>query len=295
MTEAEFFQKLSEVWQIISTPFLEMGEAKISLSNLIIAAAIVMVAFRLSKILSEIVVRFLSSKSVDTGVQDSIGRFIRIGVISIGVIMAMDVLGISLKSLAALGAVLMVGIGFGLQNIAQNFISGLIILIERPIKIGDIVKLGDTSGKVVEIRVRSTVIQTRDDVSIIVPNSKIIAEEVINESFPSPRIRLHVTVGVSYGSDLNKVATLLLRAVEEHPKALQDPKPQAIFQAFSDSSLDFDLRFWTMELWESDLVASQIRLEIDSLFRDNQIQIPFPQRDLHLKSGEIFRANEKLV
>lgn len=285
MTDIDFFRQLTEAWKIISTPFLEMGDAKISLWSLIVSTAIILVAIRLSKILSHWVRKILESKAVDSGVQDSIGRFISIGVMALGVIMAMDVMGISLSSLAALGAVLMVGIGFGLQNITQNFISGLIILIERPVKIGDVVKLGFTSGKVVEIRVRSTVIQTRDDVSIIVPNSKIIAEEVINESFPSSRIRLHVAVGVAYGSDLATVQKVLLEAAKNHRLVLPEPSPVAVFQSFSDSSLDFDLRFWTEELWDSDLVASEVRLKIDSLFREHQIQIPFPQRDVHLKQG----------
>jgi small-conductance mechanosensitive channel len=180
----------------------------------------------------------------------------------------------------------MVGIGFGLQNITQNFISGIIILIERPIKVGDLIHVGNSSGRVIDIRVRSTIIQSADDVTIIVPNSKLLAEEVINDSFSGHRIRKHVSVGVAYGSDIEKVTALLCEAVAGHPKVLDDPPANALFTNFGDSSLDFDLRFWCSDLNEMDKTASDIRTKIERLFRENKIEIPFPQRDLNIRSRE---------
>jgi small-conductance mechanosensitive channel len=158
-------------------------------------------------------------------------------------------------------------------------------LIERPIKVGDIIQVGTTSGKVVDIRVRSTILQTRDDISIIVPNSKLISEEVINDSYSGQQIRQHVKVGVAYGSDVEKVKTVLLNSVKSHPLVLQEPTPRAIFENFGESSLDFDLRFWSSDIWTVDQVCSDIRSEIDAQFRKANIQIPFPQRDLHIKNA----------
>lgn len=194
-------------------------------------------------------------------------------------------MGVSISSLAAVGAVLMVGIGFGLQNLTQNFISGIILLVERPIKVGDIIKVGTTSGKVVDIRVRSTVVQTRDDVTIIVPNSKFISEEVVNDSYSGKVIRQHLRVGVGYGSDVDKVQHLLCEAAMKHPKVLHEPKPKALFEDFGDSSLNFDLRFWSSEIWLIETVTSEIRKSILNEFRKENIEIPFPQRDVHIKQN----------
>jgi small-conductance mechanosensitive channel len=283
MDTTEVLNYFRMAWEYIKAPLFKINEANISVNSILLAFFVIFASVKIAKILSSITHRFLTFRQVDSGVIDSIGQFIRITVIIFGIIFSLDVLGFSLTSLAALGAVLMVGIGFGLQNIAQNFISGIIILIERPIKVGDIIEVGSTTGRVLEIRVRSTIVQTRDDVSIIVPNSKIVAEEVINESFLGKKIRLHVEVGVAYGSDLEKVKLLLLEAAKAHPEIIQDPKSDVIFSSFGDSSLDFDLRVWTNQLWEEKRVRSEIRFKIDSLFGENNITIPFPQQDIHIK------------
>ena len=283
MEITEVFNYFLTAWDYIKAPIFKINEANISASSLFLAFFVIFSSAKVARVLSQITHRFLTFRQVDSGVIDSIGQFIRITVIILGILFSLDILGFSLTSLAALGAVLMVGIGFGLQNIAQNFISGIIILIERPIKVGDIIEVGSTTGRVLEIRVRSTIVQTRDDVSIIVPNSKIVAEEVINENFLGTKIRLHVAVGVAYGSDLEKVKLLLLEAAKTHSEILQTPKPDVIFSSFGNSSLDFDLRVWTSQLWEEKRVRSELRFKIDSLFRENNITIPFPQQDVYIK------------
>jgi small-conductance mechanosensitive channel len=204
----------------------------------------------------------------------------------LGVFIALDTIGISLASIAALGAVLMVGIGFGLQNVAQNFVSGIIILLERPIKQGDIVVVGGVSGKVRDIRVRSTVIETRDDVAIIVPNSQFIADQVINDSFSGHNIRRILKVGVAYGSDVEKVTELLMGIANAHEQILNTPGAKVLFMDFGSSSLDFELRFWVKELWTTDTILSDLRYDIDRKFRQENIEIPFPQRDLHIRTSE---------
>ncbi|MCB0349320.1 MAG: mechanosensitive ion channel, partial [Bdellovibrionales bacterium] len=133
--------------------------------------------------------------------------------------------------------------------------------------------------------------QTRDEVSIIIPNSKLISEEVISDSFSGQRIRNHIHVGVAYGSDVLKVRDLLAKAASSHKEVIDSPAPEAIFEDFGDSSLNFDLRFWCENIWSIEKVSSDIRFEIDRLFREEKIEIPFPQRDLHIKSGSLTQNN----
>jgi len=274
------------VWNLLSTPLFELGNSHISVASLFVVLLIITVFYIISKIIERGVQNVLKNKALDPGVKGSIERFSRYLTVTIGVFVAVDTIGISLTSIAALGAILMVGIGFGLQNIAQNFISGIIILLERPIKQGDIVVVGGVSGKVRDIRVRSTVIETRDDVAIIVPNSQFIAEQVINDSFSGHRIRRILKVGVAYGSNVEKVTEILMKIANEHAKILKDPGSRVLFMDFGNSSLDFELRFWVTELWTTEAILSDLRYAVDREFRNGGITIPFPQRDLHIKSCE---------
>ena len=274
------------VWNLISTPLFQLGSSHISLASLFVVLLILAFFYIVSKIIERAMGNILKNKSIDPGIKGSIERFSRYLVVMIGVFVALDTIGISLTSIAAVGAVLMVGIGFGLQNIAQNFISGIIILLERPIKQGDIVYVGGVSGKVRDIRVRSTVIETRDDVAIIVPNSQFIAEQVINDSFSGHKIRKILKVGVAYGSDVEKVTQILKKIANEHKQVLEDPGSKVLFMDFGNSSLDFELRFWVSELWTTDAILSDLRYAIDREFRSANVTIPFPQRDLHIKTSE---------
>lgn len=274
------------IWSLLSTPLFQLGNSQISLASLFVALMIIAGFVIISRIIESAVHNTLKSKAIDSGVKGSIERFSRYLIITLGAFIAMDTIGISLSSLAALGAVLMVGIGFGLQNIAQNFVSGVIILLERPIKKGDIVDVGGVSGRVLDIRVRSTVIETRDDVAIIVPNSQFIAEQVVNDSFSGEKIRRTLKVGVAYGSDVKKVTEILLKVAGEHKQILKEPISKVLFMDFGNSSLDFELRFWVNELWTTDGILSDLRYAIDQEFRNADVCIPFPQRDLHIKSCE---------
>ena len=280
------FDQIKFVWNLLSTPLFELGSSHISLASLFVVILILGVFYIISRIIERGVQNTLKNKAIDPGIKGSIVRFSRYLTVIIGVFVALDTIGISLSSIAALGAILMVGIGFGLQNLAQNFISGIIILLERPIKQGDIVFVGGVSGRVRDIRVRSTVIETRDDVAIIVPNSQFIAEQVINDSFSGNKIRRNIKVGVAYGSDVEKVKAILLKIAHGHDQILNDPGPRVLFMDFGDSSLNFELRFWAGELWTTDVILSDLRFAIDREFRNEGIEIPFPQRDLHIKTCE---------
>ncbi len=285
------WEAASKIFNLIRTPLFEISGNKFSIMSLILACIVFYLSVILSRMAERFIKNLLDGKDIDPGVKGSISTFTRYLVVIIGTLITLDTVGVSLSSLAALGAVLMVGIGFGLQNITQNFIAGLIILIERPIKLGDLVEVKGVSGKVIQIGARSTLVNTRDDITIIVPNSQFIAEQVVNESFSGERIRLHISVGVAYGTDTRKVESVLKEVGNAQAKVLDYPGPTVIFVSFGDSSLNFELRVWTKELWDNESLKSDIRFSIDEAFRKENIAIPFPQRDLHIKSTDVSLHN----
>ncbi len=275
------------LWNFLTTPFFELGGNKVSIITLAASCAIILLALYLARFLEKLAIKTLGNKDIDSGVKNAIPKFLRYLIVTIGVLMSLDTLGVSLKSLAAVGAVFMVGIGFGLQNISQNFIAGLIILLERPVKVGDIIKMGDVSGRVIDIKARSTVILTRDDVAIIVPNSKFISEEVINETHSGKKVRLRIDISVAYGSNVPKVEESLISVAKNHNKIIQESQPKVIFKDFGDSSLDFSLLVWIEDIWNDDFIKSDLRMAINDKFIENNITIPFPQQDVYFHSKEV--------
>lgn len=283
MEETAIFLQFKKIWLMLNEPLFKIKEAEISVASILISVLLLLVAIYASKFISRLVASQLTRRRVDSGVRDSIAKFVRYAFVVMGVLFALDNMGISLRSLTAISAVLMVGIGFGLQNVAQNFIAGIILLIERPIKVGDIIRVGETSGIVKDIRVRSSIIQTRDDVTIIVPNSKFISEEVTNESLATGKIRQHVSVGVAYGADLALVKKILIESAAQHPEVVQDPKPNALLLEFGESALEFDLRFWCRNIWRIESITSDIRTTIDSRFRESGIGFGTPRMHISFK------------
>ncbi|MGB0452972.1 MAG: mechanosensitive ion channel family protein [Bacteriovoracaceae bacterium] len=275
------------IWEVFSTPLFELSGNQISVFSIFAAIVFFYFSSVVSKYSQKITRRFLEGRPIDKGVKGSIVKIVGHVAQVIGILVALDMIGINLSSLVAIGGVLAVGIGFGLQNITQNFISGLIILFERPIKNGDLVEVDGVVGRVTEIGSRSTTVTTRDDVSIIVPNSKFISERVVNDSFSGERRRFRVSVGVAYGSEVEKVRSLLIEVASSHGKVLNSPRPEVFFQDFADSSLNFDLNVWIQDLWASEQILSDLRFSIDKAFRDGHVEIPFPQRDLHIKSSSV--------
>jgi len=222
--------------------------------------------------------------NIDTGVQLSITRLVHYTILLIGGIILIQAMGANLTKLTILGGALSVGIGFGLQTIVNNFASGLILLFERPIKVGDTIELGTDLGEVKKLGLRSTIIQTFDNAEIVVPNSDLIAGQVTNWTLAERRARVKVPVGVAYGSDISKVLEILLTVAREHPMTLTTPPPNALFLAFGTSSLDFELRVWVADFTDRMQVHSELNQEINSEFADAGIEIPFPQTDLHLRT-----------
>lgn len=233
-----------------------------------------------------LVKQILPKYSEDIGVSQSIGTIIQYIFVIIGAMVVIQSSGINLGSLAVLAGALGVGIGFGLQNIANNFISGLIILFERPIKVGDRIEVGNVSGDVTKISQRATTVNTNDNISIIIPNSELINQKVINWSHNDRRIRFHVPVGVSYKENPTQIKELLLEVANDHTDVLKRPGPDVLFVEFGDSSLNFDLMVWTNTYIDRPIILkSQLYYKIFEKFKEHNIEIPFPQRDLHIRSG----------
>jgi potassium-dependent mechanosensitive channel len=264
---------------------IPVGEMRFSLLGLIHAVLILLITSAAARLWRHVIKdRILEGSGLELGLKESITSITVYSLWALGILAALFAFGLSSTSLAvALGA-LGIGLGFGLQNIFNNFVSGLILLFERPIQVGDVVEIGGTWGKVVKINVRSTVVQTFDNASLIIPNSEFVSSQLTNWSFKDMRIRRNVLVGVAYGSDVEEVRRTLLEVADAHTQILKTPGPQVLFTDFADSALLFKLRFWTTIDFALG-TETDIRFEIDRLFRERNIQIPFPQRDLHLVSG----------
>lgn len=272
---------------VIEEPLVSFGEIEITPATLLIATLIILIAYGISRLLQRILRRKVFEQThLHKGSQSAICRLLHIIIMCLGVFIAIQHTGINLTALAAVSAVLLVGIGLGLQNITHNFISGLIMLFERPVQEGDFVEVGGVQGTVQAVNAYSTKVETLDRVTIIVPNSHFLSENVTNWSFQESKVRIHATVGVSYGADVELVAETLLEVGRAHPAVLSDPQPQMQFLGFGDSSLNFDLLVWIEDPTRQYIVISDLNFAIVRAFRERNITIPFPQRDLHMQSVE---------
>src|SRR5881409_681089 len=232
--------------------------------------------------------RLLAQSGLDRSLQYAIAQVVSNIVLVVGIVIVLENTGIHLAALAVFAGAVGVGVGFGLQNIASNFISGLVILAERPITIGDRVEVAGITGQVERIRARSTVIRTNDNISMIVPNTKFIDSPVTNWTYGDPRVRFRVPVGVAYGSDIAKVREALLTAGRENPNTLKDPEPSVFLKKFGDNSIDFELVVWSSEMSaRPSRYRSDLNFAIEQKFREAGIELPFPQRDLHIRSGTL--------
>ena len=263
---------------------LTLGGSAITVESLLAGLAIVFFTIVIANVLAFSTRRLLARRGSPMGVQFAIAKIVRYAILAIGVVGGLDSMGFRLNALFAASAVVAVGIGFGLQNIAQNFISGVILLVEQPVRHGDFVEVKGVLGTVEDIGLRATHIITRDAVTIIVPNSALIGAEVINHSRPTTNLRIRVAVGVSYGADTAKVVRALTEVAAENAQVLHDPAPEVRLEDFGDSALSFALLCWIADPREDLRVGSALRFSIDRVFRREGIEIPFPQRELHLRS-----------
>jgi small-conductance mechanosensitive channel len=243
----------------------------------------------ISKLIQRLMVgRLFKHLNIAESLKFALGRFITYLVFLGGLLVGVQSLGVNLSSLVVFGGAVGVGVGLGLQNVVSNFVAGLVLLIEQPIRIGDRVETGGTLGDVVRIAARSTWIRTNDNVVMIVPNSDFINNSVTNWTANDPNVRIALPVGVGYNSDPELVRQLLLAAADAHPKVLKQPAPDVIFTDYGDSTLNFTLRVWTAEQSHTPaILKSDLYFALFKIFAEHKIELPFPQRDLHLRSSDI--------
>jgi len=269
-----------------SVPLFRVGESAFSLwvlTYIILASLfLIFIAQATNKIVTH---RLLSKSRIELGVRIAVGSIVRYLFLVVGFIVIMQTAGINLSSITILLGALGVGIGFGLQNITNNFVSGVIILLERPIKVGDRIEVGNIAGDVVDISMRATTVITNDNISIIVPNSQFISETIINWSHTDRSVRFNFPVGVSYKENPENVRKILLDIALANAGVLKDPKPDVLFAQYADSAMVFNLRVWSCEyINRPGVLKSQLYYEIARRFREEGIEIPFPQRDIHIKN-----------
>jgi small-conductance mechanosensitive channel len=284
--------------EFLNVPVTTLGKTDITLWTILYFIFLTFLLFYVTgKLRKWIVYKLLAKSKIDLGVRVAAGSIFRYIILFIGFIIVLQTVGIDLSAITILAGALGVGIGFGLQNITNNLVSGIIILFERPIKVGDRIEVGDVAGDVVKISMRSTTIVTNDNISIIVPNSDFISSKVINWSHIDRNIRLNFPVGVSYKEDPQRIRKLLLEVARDNKGVLKEPKPDVLFSEFGDSALVFNLRIWTQEfINRPGVLKSQLYYAIFEKFAQNGVQIPFPQRDIHLKSSEtpiVIQSKEK--
>ncbi|MCG8604999.1 mechanosensitive ion channel [bacterium] len=280
-----FAEVVSFVEKVLRFPLFPVKNTMITIASFFTLLLVMLGFIILSRILSRILLtKVLNRTKLDQGLRYAATRITQYLIIIIGSIVAFQSIGIDLSGLLVIFGFLSVGIGFGLQNITSNFISGLIILLERPIKIGDRVTVGETEGDVSEINIRSTTIRSLNNISIIVPNSEFISSTVVNWSHGDLKVRLDIDVGVSYSSDLETVLRSLNEVADESAEILKQPKPEVLFMEFGDSSWNLRLRVWIQDPKRHQQVRSDILCAIVRKFRQNDVEIPFPQRDLHIRS-----------
>ncbi|MBN1568221.1 MAG: mechanosensitive ion channel [Acidobacteria bacterium] len=269
-----------------SKPYFHLGNVPITPPFLIKSFVLLLIIILAARAIRRLVrYQILARTSLDIGQQYALERGIGYLVFVIGFMIVLQSIGVNLNSLIVLGGAIGIGIGLGLQTVANNFTVGIILLIERSIKVGDRVEVGSLNGDVVHIGARATWVRTNDNIDVIVPNSEFTQKPVTNWTAEDRQVRFSVPLGVSYGSDPETVRDILLNVAAEHADVLPNPKPDVIFRGFGESSLDFDLRVWTARRVQTpQILKSELYFRIFQAFRENGIEIPFPQRDLHLKS-----------
>lgn len=283
-----YFSKSSFIYQTLFV----FGDTRVSIFLILTLAFSILLAVKFSKAVQDFILPVIYDRyEFDAGLRVSISTFTQYFIITMTVLIALSSIGFDLSSLTVFASVLGVGIGFGLKNIMSNFISGLIILFERPIKVGDRVIIEGQVADVEEVKIRATVVRTRANERLIIPNSYFLEEKFINRSYVDNRLRVSVNVDVAYGSDVERVEELLFEAVHElkeevWPNILSAPKPRVFFENFGDSGLAFSVWFWiNSQKDEREFrIPSDLRFKITKKFAENNVEIPFPQQDIHIIS-----------
>lgn len=276
-----------EAWGDLAGRGFALGEHRITVGQLVLGAVVVYGAWVTSAVLRTLLDQRLGQRpDLEPGVADSVKTLVHYVLVVLGLFLGIALLGFDLTSFAVVAGALGVGIGFGLQNIVNNFVSGLVLLFERPIRVGDVVVVADQWATVRKIGLRSTIVTTFDRSEMIVPNSDLISEKVTNWTLSDQTTRLLIPVGVAYGSDLERVFRILQETAETDPRIASDPAPVVHFVSFGASSLDFEVRIWVTDITQRLETRSDLLREVDRRFREEGVTVPFPQRDVHLRTAD---------
>ena len=281
----EWSEILPDVWEFINRRFT-LGRITVSISGFVIGVLVFVVTLAIARYSSSFVEKRLKLQShIDPGLRYTICRLTRYFVITIGVLLTLKAMfQVDLTSLAVIFTALSVGIGFGLQYLAADIASGFILLFERPIRVGDRITIGDDEGDVESINLRTTMVSTNDRIAIIIPNSKLVGQRVINWSYADPRARISIPIGVADDSDVDNVTKTLIEAAQGVEFVLKDPPPRVQFMKFGDYSLDFRLLVWTNQPRRHPQIRSDINYRIYKLFREHNIQTSVPKQEMVLKA-----------
>ena len=279
----ELYNYLIGFWKILNTPFITSGSLEISIISLLLIIPVFILSSWISKKIKGIVDgSVLKSMPIDESVKFSISKLIRYGILFLLLLFGLSLLGIDFTSLTVILGVLGIGIGFGLQGVVSNFFSGLVILIERPVKEGDRIVITGIEGDIEKIRMMSTIVTTINNETIFIPNSKLAGDMIYNHSYINPQLIIVNQVQVSYSDDLEKVTAVLAGIAEENPFGAKEKKADVRLLEFQDSGILMELRSWIKFAAQKQAAISWINFRIWKMFRENQITIPFPQRDLHI-------------
>ena len=282
------------IQQVLNYTIFQIKETPVTVISILIfllfISGFIFLAISVRKALNRKILRHFK---IDEGTSYTLSRITQYTIITIGALISFQFVGIDLSGLAVIFGLLSVGIGFGLQNVTSNFISGLIILFERPISVGDRVTVSNIDGDVTEINIRATKVRTVNNVSIIVPNSEFVSKDVINYSHGDPTYRLDIDVGVSYGSDLETVLKAMREVADENKHVLQKPPPDVHLLEFGESSWNMQLRSWIGDVKDYPQIRNELNQAIVRKFREYGVEIPFPQRDLHVRSSVPLPLDDK--
>lgn len=278
----------AQIWELLTTRFVESPSLVVSPFRLVIGVTLLVTVLVLSGKLSTFIDGRIARRThIDAGLRYTIARLLRYLLLTVGIIAVLKgAFLLDLTSVAIVFTALSVGIGFGLQYIAADIASGFILLFERPIRVGDRITIGDDEGDVQSIKLRTTIIYTNDRIAIIVPNSRLVSQRVINWSYGDPRARISIPISVATTSDVNVVTETLLLAAQGIENVLTDPPPKVQFLKFGEYSLDFRLLVWTRQPNRHPQIKSDINYRIEKLFRERGIEIPYPKQEFLLRHLE---------
>jgi small-conductance mechanosensitive channel len=274
---------LDTILQYLREPLIILSGTPVSALTVAAAIAILLASRLTAAIITRSMDRVLTSRGLDRGLRFAAEKMTRYAIMVIGLFVALGTIGVNMSAVMGAGAVLLVGIGFGLQKLAENFISGLLLLLERPVQKGDFIDVGGLLGTVDDIGLRATRVISRDGVTMIVPNANLVTSMVVNHTVPTHSRRIQIAVGVAYGTDLDHACKVLIDLAAASKDVIPEPVPEVRHTGFGDSAINLALLCWIAHARDELVIASAIRFEIDRAFKREKIDIPFPQCTVHMQ------------